>query len=104
MLASALGLSGCGITYVSPLVSEKADDGVQVIRIGRESVAIANRSPYAARSLPEVFSQTAGGATLRGAGALPESPVIPDVAPGQLKLQVPPPATPEPYRICLSTA
>ena len=101
LLASALGLSGCGVSYVSPLVSERSNDGVTVVDLTRDSVAVANRAPYAPRSLPEAFAQTAGGGgALRGAGALPTAPVVPDLAPGgSLELRLPPPATPGPYRV-----
>lgn len=100
LLATTLGLSGCGFTYVSPLVNDRSGDGVTVVDMTRDSVATANRAPYAPRSLPEVFSQTAGGGSPRGAGALPSAPLIPDLAPGgSLELRVPPPATPEAYRI-----
>lgn len=99
LLATVLSVSGCGITYVSPLINERANDNVQVVPMTLQSLALANSSPYIARSLPEVFSQTAGGGSLRGAGALPEQPLIPDLAPGQLELRIPPPATPAPYRI-----
>ena len=99
LLATVLSVSGFGITYVSPLINERADDNVQVVPITPQSLALANSSPYIARSLPEVFSQTAGSGSLRGAGALPEQPVIPDLEPGQLELRIPPPATPAPYQI-----
>ncbi len=102
MLATAITLSGCGITYVSPLVNQgDPSDNVQVLPMTRESVAIANRAPYVPRDLPAVFSQIAGGA---GAGAatgsgLPPPPVFPTIAPGELELRPPPPATVGPYRI-----
>jgi len=101
LLASTLGLSGCGVSYVSPLISDRSSDGVSVVELTRESVATANRAPYAPRSLPEAFAQTAGGGgALRGAGALPSAPVVPDLAPGgSLELRLPPPATPGPYRV-----
>jgi polysaccharide export outer membrane protein len=100
-LAAALGLSGCGVTYVSPLVNHAAEDNVEVVPITLQTISVANSSPYVARRLPESFSQVAGtgSAPLRGAGSLPEPPVLPDFEPGQLELRVPPPAAPEPYRI-----
>ncbi|TNC46885.1 sugar transporter [Rubellimicrobium rubrum] len=68
--------------------------------VTRESVFTANNgAPYTPRSLPAAFSQTAGGGTPRGAGALPPTPEVPNLEPGTLELRVPPPATPEPYRL-----
>lgn len=99
MLASALALTGCGLTYVSPLVQEEAADGVTVVPITLQTVAIANRAPYVPRSLPDVFSQVTGGGGLRGAGALPPAPVLPDLEPGTLELRPPPPAAVQPYRL-----
>ena len=100
LLASALSLGGCGVTYVSPLVQEDASDGVRVVPMTGETVLLANRSPYAPQELPSVFSQTAGGGSLRGAGAIPPAPVVPELAPGaSLELRIPSPATPGPYRI-----
>lgn len=99
MLASALALPGCGVVYVSPLVSERAEDGVQVVPMTPQSVATANRAPYAPRSLPDVFSQVTGAGSLGGTGGLPQPPVVPDLAPGTLELRPPPPAEALPYRI-----
>ncbi|EYD78218.1 Polysaccharide export protein [Rubellimicrobium mesophilum DSM 19309] len=99
LLVSALGLSGCGLTYVSPLVRDEADDGVAVVDMTGESVPLANRAPYAPRELPDAFAQVAGGGSPRGLGALPDEPDFPDLEPGELELRVPPPATPGPYRI-----
>ncbi|WP_210530309.1 polysaccharide biosynthesis/export family protein [Rubellimicrobium arenae] len=99
LLASATALGGCGVTYVSPLISDQADDGVTVLEMTRASIAAANSTPYVPRSLPAAFAETTGGGTPRGAGALPAPPVVPDFQPGQLELRTPPAATPEPYRI-----
>src|SRR5687768_2731595 len=99
LLTAAFSLSGCGITYVSPLVSKRANDGVTVVLMTRETVAVANLLPYEPQELPAIFSQTAGGGSPRGTAALPAAPVFPDLEPGALELRVPPPATPGPYHI-----
>ncbi|MCC7321406.1 MAG: polysaccharide biosynthesis/export family protein [Rubellimicrobium sp.] len=103
-LALALGLGltlgGCGITYVSSRVdADAAGMDVRVVPLTPETVLVANRQAYAPRSLPDVFFATAGGGSPRGAGALPEPPAIPDLAPGTLDLRLPPPVGDEPYRL-----
>jgi polysaccharide biosynthesis/export protein len=102
LLSSAMGLSGCGIgaVYVSPSVSNRTN-GLEVreLPITAETVLLANRQPYAPRSLPAAFSEIAGGGSPRGLGALPDAPLIPTETPGPLDLRVPPPFTPGPYTI-----
>lgn len=99
-------LAGCGVTYISSQVSDQvADMDVRVVVISPETVLIANREPYAPRSLPAAFFQTAGAAsTPRGLGALPEAPVVPQLTPETLELRVPPPVAPEPYRLGVGDA
>jgi len=98
--ALTLALAGCKTVYVNPTVSDQAAGlDVRVLPITRENVLLANRAPYAPRSLPEVFSVTAGGGSPRGAGTLPEAPVIPQQNPGTLQLRPPPDAGAVPYRI-----
>lgn len=100
MLSSAMVLSGCGISYISPEVTEQAQGlDVRVLPISAENVLFANRAPYAPRSLPAAFSQVAGVGSPRGLGALPEAPLIPTEVPRQLDLRVPPPVTIPPYTI-----
>ncbi|MCC5974672.1 MAG: polysaccharide biosynthesis/export family protein [Rubellimicrobium sp.] len=97
---SALGLAGCGVTYISPTVSEQAQGlDVRVLPITAENVLFANRAPYTPRSLPPAFSQVAGVGSPRGAGAFPEMPVIPTEVPRPLELRVPGPVTIPPYQI-----
>jgi polysaccharide biosynthesis/export protein len=102
LLSSAMGLSGCGIgaVYVSPSVNNRTN-GLEVreLPITAETVLLANRQPYAPRSLPAAFSEIAGGGSPRGLGALPDAPLIPTETPGPLDLRVPPPLTPGPYTI-----
>ena len=100
LLGLTTGLAGCGITYVSPTVSGQASGvDVRVVPLTRETVLLANRAPYAPRSLPDYFRQGAGFGDLRGAGALPSPPVLPDLRPGQLDFRPPPPARNGAYRI-----
>lgn len=101
-LAMTVILPGCGVTYVSSTVSTQAEGlDVRVIPITAESVLLANRQPYAPRSLPAFFRETAGmGSLPRGLGALPELPENPDAtAPDALELRVPPPVEAGPYLI-----
>ena len=76
LLVAVLGLTlaSCGTVYRTPEVVEGVAGGtnVRVMNLTAESVIQANRSAYAPRSLPDVFSRTAGsGSGLRGTGALP---------------------------------
>ncbi|MEL6570940.1 MAG: polysaccharide biosynthesis/export family protein [Pseudomonadota bacterium] len=65
-----------------------------------ESVIQANRSAYSPATLPDAFRQTTGSVNApRGAGALPEAPVLPENRPAPLALRVPPPTNPGPYQI-----
>ncbi|HBB85030.1 MAG TPA: sugar transporter [Sulfitobacter sp.] len=68
--------------------------------LSAETVVQANRSSYQPKTLPAVFSMTAGGGTLgRGAGALPQPTFDPESRPGTLDLRVPPAANPGAYQI-----
>ncbi len=97
---TALVLSGCGVSYISPEVSEQAQGlDVRVLPITAENVLFANRAPYSPRSLPAAFSQVAGVGTPRGMGALPDAPQIPTEVPRALELRVPPAVTIPPYQI-----
>ncbi len=97
---SALGLSGCDVVYVSPSVDTYSQNlDIRVLPITAEGVLMANRAPYAPRSLPQAFSETAGAGSPRGLGALPEAPFIPTEAPGPMELRVPPATTIGPYAI-----
>ncbi len=102
ILGLALALAGCGSAYRSPAIDAAVSDGtaVRVMPLTGESVLIANRAPYRPRTLPAIFSGTAGGGSgLRGAGALP-APVLDDPQrPAQLELRLPPAVDPGPYQI-----
>lgn len=99
--AAAFALSGCGVIYHSPTVQSGATDSsqVRVLPITAENALLANQVDYQPRSLPAVFSQYAGGGSLRGAGALPEPVFEPEQNPGQLNVRIPPAVNPGPYRI-----
>ena len=92
ILASCAFLSGCGVTYNSPKVSDTdtAYD-VSVVSMTPATVARANTSLYKPKRLPAAFSQIAGGAS-KGLGQLPK-------APSGLKLRLPPAVEATAYKI-----
>jgi polysaccharide export outer membrane protein len=73
-------LSGCGVTYHSPKVSERQGElPVSVVELTPKAVAYANASHYTPRALPDVFYAYAGSyGRATGAGALPAAPYLPD--------------------------
>lgn len=100
LIGTSFALSGCGLVYVSSSVGDRGTDmDVRVIPMTPEMALLANREPYSPRSLPAEFYQVAGGGNLRGAGALPQAPALPNLTPGQLQLRPPPPVVPGPYRL-----
>ena len=103
-LAAALTasvLTGCGITYTSPSVRDTATDAsVRVVPLTAQSVLVANRDPFRPKTLPAIYSQTAGaGGAALGLGALPEAPTFPEDRLEQLELRAPPAVHAPPYRI-----
>ena len=105
MLAMMVSLTSCGAVYRSSDVEAGIADGtnVRVVRMTAESVVQANRSPFQPRTLPAIFSQTAGhGSTGRGVGALPTPTFEPEQRPGDLVLRAPPAANPGAYTIGIS--
>lgn len=99
---SVIFLTGCDAIYRSSKVIEGQAGGadVSVIMLTGATVAQANQSKYQPKTLPAVFSMTAGtGSGIRGAGALPEGPVTAQEPPPKLELRVPPAANPGPYAI-----
>ncbi|MDU8914011.1 polysaccharide biosynthesis/export family protein [Aestuariicoccus sp. MJ-SS9] len=99
-VCATLAASGCGVTYTSPSVGEQAAGAeVRVMPLTAQTVLMANRQSYTPRSLPAVFSQIAGGGSLRGAGALPEQPYLPTERREAMELRIPPDPISEPYRI-----
>lgn len=98
LLSTAIGLSGCGASYISSRVTEDAEGfDVQVVALTPQTVQLANSAPYAPRSLPEEFYLASGGGNLRGTGALPEAPEVPQLSPRAVPLSLPPAADPGPY-------
>lgn len=101
-ILALLAMTGCGAVYRSSTVQPGPGDGtnVRVVPLTAETVVQANRSPFQPKTLPAVFSLTAGGGSgLRGAGALPEPTFDLEPRPGALQLRVPPPVVPAPYEI-----
>ena len=95
-------LAGCGVVYQTPSVREGigADAKVQVVKITPETLLAANRSTFSPKSLPGVFSATAGaGGSLRGAGEIPDTAFLPEGRPDILETRVPPPVQDGPYTI-----
>jgi polysaccharide export outer membrane protein len=102
IVAACITLAGCSSIYRSSSVVPGVEDGtnVRVLPITAETVVQANRSTYSPKTLPAVFSITAGGGSIRrGAGALPEPSFTNEARPGALILRVPPSANPGPYQI-----
>lgn len=104
LICIAVSLSACGTIYRSPRVTPGVSDGatVRVVPMNGETVIQANRSSYQPKTLPAIFSFTAGdgsGQVPRGVGALPDPPSSQDATRGQLQLRVPPPVNPGPYEI-----
>ena len=82
-------LTGCGVAYVSPEVSD-AGSKVRIVALTSETVLAANRSLYAPKQLPSVFFQNAGGAGgMRGAGTTPAPVSAGQSRPGNLALRIP---------------
>ena len=95
-------MSDAGTVYRSSSVLPGADDGanVRVVAMTPETVVQANKSPFEPKTLPAVFSVTAGSETgLRGAGPLPEPTFQPENRPDRMALRVPPAVDPGPYEI-----
>lgn len=102
LLASVMALVGCSTVYRSSSVLPGVNDStsVRVVPMTAETVIQANKSSFTPRTLPAVFSMTAGtGSGLRGPGPLPEPSFEEEFRPDRLALRVPPDANPGPYQI-----
>ena len=87
LAALLLIVPGCGVSYHAPSVSAMgAGTEVRVIALSAESVMLANRAPYAPRSLPQAFAQSAGS-------------VAQPSAPSPVMLRPPPATAPAAYRL-----
>ncbi|WP_432653543.1 polysaccharide biosynthesis/export family protein, partial [Ruegeria atlantica] len=103
-LAVTVLIAGCSTIYRSPSVTAGVSDAgkVRVVPVTPETVLVANRSPYAPKTLPTVFGLSAGsgsGTSLRGTGPLPEAPSTQDGSRAGLQLDPPPQVNPGPYTI-----
>ncbi|MFT6607452.1 MAG: polysaccharide export outer membrane protein [Halocynthiibacter sp.] len=97
-----LSLSACGVSYTASTVStQNTALDVTVVPVTPQAVSAANRSAYTPRSLPSAFFQTAGaGGSVRGLGAFPQEPDVPNLTPpAQMTLRVPPEIPAAPYEI-----
>jgi polysaccharide export outer membrane protein len=102
MACALLALANCATIYRTSNVRPGPQDGtnVRVVPMTAETVVQANRSPYQPKTLPAVFSLTAGGGSgLRGAGALPDPTFELEPRPGALALRAPPAVDPGSYEI-----
>ena len=106
--AALAALSSCGVAYVSSSVNDAGGDGpVRVVPLTAQSLLEANQQAYNPRTLPAVFSQTAGAVRPRaldpgtpgGAGVLPRPVSEPQFRPSPPRLVAPPDPENGPYRI-----
>ena len=99
LLLGLLALTGCGVVYISPKVTESEGD-VRVLPLTADSVRVANGAPYRPKELPGVFFANAGGGSgLRGAGATPPPSLDQQNRPAAMQMRLLPPVTPGPYEI-----
>ncbi len=100
VMAASL-LSACGVSYnVATVRTQTEGTDVRVVLVTPETVIMANRAPYAPRSLPSVFYNTAAGpGAMRSVGALPAMPFVPEIERESITLTPPPSVAREPYRI-----
>ncbi len=111
-LAAVVGLTGCGVIYTSPSVSDgtrgynslgDASFNVEVVPLSFETALAANLQPYVPARLPAFFSPSGarGGKAPRpiATGAFPPAATEPTAAPAPLTTTLPPPLEVSPYRI-----
>jgi polysaccharide export outer membrane protein len=92
-------LTGCGVAYISPKVTESAGK-VRVVPLTADSVRVANGAPYRPKEIPSAFFANAGsGSSLRGAGAAPAPSLDRQSRPSAMQMRLPPPVNPGPYEI-----
>ncbi len=105
--AFALGglIAGCSTIYRSPSVTAGVSDSgkVRVVPVTPETVLVANRAPYAPKTLPSIFQLSAGtgSETSKGAGLdpMPKAPSTQDGSRSGLRLDPPPKVRSGPYTI-----
>ena len=107
------GLSGCGIVYTSPQVSDGSTFGdstgnlnVDVVALTYESATAANLTPFIPARLPLGFQPDAvrriaagGSLNIPALGALPTAPTQAGQRPGFVPDDLPPLEPPRPYMI-----
>ena len=102
-LALGLALSGCGVAYISPSVTQETTQAgvkVRVIPMTAETVMVANRGPYTPKALPAAFRSSAIAGLERPSAAAPPEPVFPQIDnPSPVILRRPPPVPDMPYEI-----
>ncbi|MEP1933444.1 MAG: polysaccharide biosynthesis/export family protein, partial [Roseibium sp.] len=97
-----LSLASCGVIYKSPTITQSSTDdaNVQIVNITGSNLAQANKSEFRPRTLPIVFSNTAGtGTRPRSDQTLPEGAIGEQVRPARPETRLPPSANPGPYEI-----
>lgn len=110
--AALLALTGCGVIYTAPGVSDGVplgdahgtDYDVKVVSLTYESAAAANMVTYVPARLPLAFqpgasAPTAASVRTPGMPALPAATARPVSRPGSVSDNLPPPSQPEAYRI-----
>ncbi len=100
IIAALAALASCGTVYRSSSVVDGTD--VSVVPVTAQSILTANDSPFDPKTLPQVFSLTAGTGSVGrgvGAGALPDTTFGRTSRPGSTQLRIPPAVDPGPYKI-----
>ncbi|MFG5384121.1 SLBB domain-containing protein [Yoonia sp. R2-816] len=96
-------MSGCGVIYVSPTVSDDQSAQLDVVVVPLTSTVVeeANQNNYVPKSLPREFFELAGvqGAQPLGGGSIPEPVFDAESRPVTLPVRLPPAASPGPYTI-----
>lgn len=92
-----IGLSGCGVAYISPQVNATANT-VQVVALTAQNLPIANNAVYHPKTIPDAFFRPRSDATRApGSGAVPSLPAQSRPAPQIARL--PPVPVTGSYRI-----
>ncbi|WP_293573235.1 polysaccharide biosynthesis/export family protein [Phaeobacter sp.] len=102
---AGLALSACSTIYRSSSILPGTRQGteVRVVALDPATVLEANQTPYAPKSLPDAYKESAGtaaGRSGRGVGSLPNAPSTQTGARNQeLTVTRPPRIQPSPYRV-----
>lgn len=101
LLMIALSLTGCGVIYIAPTLSDQLNDtDITIVALTSQAAKTANLAPYRPRSLPAVFFQNAGpGSGITGAGALPDPVSEQQFRPAAIETRLPPPVPTRSYEI-----